>query len=124
VDPAPYSVDADLILIARRVVEVLREEEEPVSRGLLKTEEAARLLGVDAEWVRANRVALGAVKLGDGPKPRLRFPREAIDAYLTARKVGAVVSFEEQPMSRPKASCRSGGSTPSLPATGQAVIEW
>jgi hypothetical protein len=79
VDPAPDSVDADLI--ARRVVEVLREEEGPMNRGLLKTEEAARLLGVAAEWVRANRVALGTVKLGDGPKARLRFPRGAIDAY-------------------------------------------
>ena len=91
---------------------------------MLKTEEAARLLGVDAEWVRAHRVALGAVKLGDGPKARLRFPREAIDAYLAARKVGASVHSEEQPMSTPKASRRPRGSAPSLPATGQAVVDW
>ncbi len=94
------------------------------ARGLLKTDEAARLLGVDAEWVRANRVALGAVKLGDGPKAHLRFPREAIDAYLAARKVGASVSSEEQPMSGPKGSRRRRGRAPSLPATGQAVIDW
>ncbi len=121
-DHAPDSVDADLI--ARRVVEVLREQERPINRGLLKTEEAARLLGVDAEWVRAHRVALGAVKLGDGPKARLRFPRAAIDAYLAARQVGARVNSEEQPMRRPKASRPARGSAPSLPATGQAVIDW
>ena len=121
-DPAPNSIDADLI--ARRVVEVLREVERPVNRGLLKTEEAARLLGVDAEWVRANRVALGAVKLGDGPKARLRFPREAIDAYLAARKVGASLPSDEQPVSTPKATRRRRGSAPSLPARGQAVVDW
>jgi hypothetical protein len=122
VDPAPDSVDADLI--ARRVVEVLREVEGPMNRGLLKTEEAAQLLGVDAEWVRANRVALGAVKLGDGPKARLRFPREAIDAYLAPRKVGASLPSEGLSVSTPKTSRRRRGSTPSLPATGQAVIDW
>jgi hypothetical protein len=121
VDPAPDSVDADLI--ARRVVEVLREVEGPLNRGLLKTEEAARLLGVDAEWVRANRVALGAVKLGDGPKARLRFSREAIDAFLAARKVGAGPPPDALSVSTPKAS-RSRGSAPCLPATGQAVIDW
>jgi hypothetical protein len=122
VDRALDSVDADLI--ARRVVEVLREEERPMNRGLLRTEEAARLLGVDAEWVRAHRVALGAVKLGDGPKARLRFPREAIDAYLAGHKVGASVTSQEQPMSSPRASRRRRGSAPSLPATGPAVIDW
>lgn len=73
--------------------------------------------------MRANRVALGAVKLGDGPKARLRFPREAIDAYLAARKAGAGASSDEQPMGRPKGS-RRHGSAPSLPARGQAVIDW
>ena len=95
-----------------------------MNRGLLKTEEAARLLGVDAEWVRANRVALGAVKLGDGPKARLRFPRESIDAYLAARKVGAGLPSDELPVSAPKASRRRHGSAPSLPGTGPAVIDW
>lgn len=121
-EPAPDNVDADLI--ARRVVDALRDEERPLTRGLLKTEEAARLLGVDAEWVRANRVALRAVKLGDGPKAHLRFPREAIDAYLAARKAGAGASSDEQPMGRPKGSRRRRGSAPSLPARGQAVIDW
>jgi hypothetical protein len=116
--------DADTERIARRVVEVLREEERPTTGVLLKTEDAARLLGVDAEWVRAHRVALGAVKLGDGPKARLRFPREAIDAYLAARKVSAAAAAEEQPTSRARPMRRRDGSTPSLSPRGQAVIDW
>jgi hypothetical protein len=104
--------DADTERIARRVVEVLREEERPTTGVLLKTEDAARLLGVDAEWVRAHRVALGAVKLGDGPKARLRFPREAAAAA------------EEQPTSRARPMRRRDGSTPSLSPRGQAVIDW
>ena len=95
-----------------------------MTRGLLKTEEAAHLLRVDAEWVRTHRVELGGVKLGDGPKARLRFPREAIDGYLAAHKVGASKSSMEQPASRPGRSRRHGGGAPSLPATGEAVIDW
>jgi hypothetical protein len=82
VGPPPDSVDADLL--GRRVVEVLREVEGSMKRGLLKTEQAARLLGVDAERVRAN----------------------------------------DLPKNAPKASRRRRGSAPSLPATGQAVVDW
>ena len=120
-EPAPDNVDADLI--ARWVVDALRDEERPLTRGLLKTEEAARLLGVDAEWVRANRVALGAVKLGDGPKAHLRFPREAIDAYLAARRRAQAHPPTSSRSTVPKGS-RRRGSAPSLPARGQAVIDW
>jgi len=122
VDRSPNDADAERI--ARRVVEVLREEERPVAGGLLKTGDAARLLGVDAEWVRAHRVALGAVRLGDGPKARLRFPREAIDAYLATRKVDAAGAAEEQPTSRQRRSLGRDGSAPSLSPRGQAVIDW
>jgi hypothetical protein len=114
----------DAELNARQVVEALRNEQRPATRGLLTSEEAARLLRVEVEWVRAHRVALGAVKLGDGPKARLRFPRDAIDAYLAARKLGPAPSAEEPSVSRARASRSRDGAIPSLSPRGQAVVDW
>jgi hypothetical protein len=114
-------VVADRVRLA--VAEVVSREPQ-VTRGLLKTEEVARLLSVDVEWVRANRVALGAIKLGDGPKARLRFPREAIDDYLAARRVGPRAPAETQRSRKPGRSRRATAVPPSLPATGPAVIDW
>jgi len=115
------SSDADLI--ARQVVDALRDEQRSATRGLLTSEEAARLLRVDVEWVRTHRVALGAIKLGDGPKARLRFSREAIDAYLAARKVRPAPSAEEPSTSKARSRGRDRD-IPSLSPRGQAVIDW
>ena len=121
-EPERDSDDAELI--ARELVDTLRNAERPATRGLLTSEEAARLLRVDVEWVRNHRVALGAVKLGDGPKARLRFPRESIDAYLAARRVGPAPAAEAASTSRPRASRRRDGNAPSLSPRGRAVIDW
>ena len=96
-----------------------------MTRGLLKTEEVACLLRVDVEWVRAHRVALGAVKLGDGPKAHLRFPREAVDAYLAARRVIAPGSTSEPAEARkPRRPRRGAAPAPALRAAGERVIDW
>ena len=44
----------------------------------------ARLLNVDRDWVYANARRLGAVRLGDGPKARLRFDATRARAALAA----------------------------------------
>jgi hypothetical protein len=62
--------------------------------------------------VRARRIALGAVKLGDGPKARLRFPREAIDAYLAATRVGGSESAFSEPQPAPKPRRRGAARHP------------
>jgi len=105
------------------VPEVAREDP-PMTRGLLKTEEVASLLRVDVEWVRAHRVALGAVKLGDGPKAHLRFPREAVDAYLAARRVIAPRSSEPAAARKPRRPRRGAAPAPALRAAGERVIDW
>jgi hypothetical protein len=118
------SSDDDADRIAWRVVEALRDQERANARGLLKSDEAASLLGVDAEWVRAHQTDLGAVKLGDGPKARLRFPREAIDAYLAARKVRGSARADAPPGGRARRARRPDVSPPSLAPRGQAVMDW
>ncbi len=58
--------------IARRVVELL-EKRGLQSRELVDAAELARRLGIKRSWVYSHAIELGAVKLGGGAKPRLRF---------------------------------------------------
>jgi hypothetical protein len=72
----PAFVDA----VARRVVELLRAEGElPLAGPRLMTVAQVRdELGVSADWLYANAEALGAIRLGSGPRARLRFDRTTI----------------------------------------------
>jgi hypothetical protein len=60
---------------ALRVVELLREEPAPApSRSpLVDAATVARALGISRSTVYGHAAELGAVPIGDGPKPRLRF---------------------------------------------------
>jgi hypothetical protein len=71
--------------IARRVV-VLLEEKGLRRRELIGAAELARRLGVDRSWVYSHAIELGAVKLGEGPRARLRFDPEI--AARALRKLG------------------------------------
>lgn len=84
-------VDVDLVeAIARRVVDLLREEGLVATAGqeLITAEEVAGRFGVKAAWVRGNAERLGAVRLGDGPRGRLRFDPETVAAALSSRSDG------------------------------------
>jgi len=71
--------------IALRVARLLEEREPqhaPIE-GLVDAGELARLLGVTRAWVYQHAQELGAVRIGSGPRARLRFDvegaREALD---------------------------------------------
>ena len=65
--------------IARRVVEALRHEA-PARIELVDAAELARRLGIERSWVYTHAIELGAIRLGDGRRPRLRFdPHLAIE---------------------------------------------
>jgi hypothetical protein len=70
--------------IAERVAERLRAESLR-DDDLLDTAELARRFGVTAEWVRRNADRLGALRLGTGPRPRLRFDAQKVAEMLSAR---------------------------------------
>jgi len=76
----PETVD----VIARRVVELL-EQRGLRRRELVDAAELARRFGIERSWVYSHAIELGAVKLGDGAKPRLRFDPEIAARVL--RKV-------------------------------------
>ncbi|MEO8690871.1 MAG: hypothetical protein ABI611_21975 [Solirubrobacteraceae bacterium] len=71
----------DIDAVAARVVELLREQPaEP--RRYVDAATLARALGVEREWVYLRARELGALRLGDGPKARLRFDLERRRAAL------------------------------------------
>lgn len=77
----PHAIEA----IARRVVEIL-EWRGLQGRELVDAAELARRFGIERSWVYSHAIELGAVKLGSGPKPRLRFDPQIAARVL--RRVG------------------------------------
>jgi hypothetical protein len=73
--PSGSPLDAASVeTIARRVVELLRTESQSShERRLVDAATLAAELGVERSWVYAHRAELGAIQLGSGSKPRLRF---------------------------------------------------
>lgn len=79
--------------VARRVVELLREQGDLPRQGprLLTAAQVAKEFGVSTDWLYANAASLGAIRMGSGPRARLRFDRSAIEdrfARLAARRRG------------------------------------
>lgn len=73
----PQAIEA----ISRRVVELL-DGKGLRRRELVDAAELARRLGIERSWVYSHAIELGAVKLGEGPKPRLRFDPEIADRVV------------------------------------------
>lgn len=73
----PFLDAASIEAVARRVVELIHDEGgSPAARRLVDAATLAAELGVDRSWVYAHRGELGAIQLGTGSKPRLRFDLE------------------------------------------------
>lgn len=71
-------------LVARRVVELLAEGAGQPA-GLVDAATLARLLGVSRSTIYDRASELGAVQVGDGARPRLRFDVETARKTLVAR---------------------------------------
>ena len=83
---APESVER----IAQRVVQLLRREQfddtpDPVPAGLVDASRLAKHLGLTRAWVYEHAHELGAIRVGNGPRARLRFDIAAVTAALAAR---------------------------------------
>lgn len=80
--------DESVERLAHRVAELLALRLEPASgpkpQRLLSAAEVAERFGVARAWVYAHASELGAMRLGAGRKPRLRFDAEQAAARLTA----------------------------------------
>jgi hypothetical protein len=95
---------ADVEAIAQRVAELLRERSAPsMPPTLLTAAEVARRFGLSRDFVYEHADRLGALRLGDGPKPRLRFDAERVTVALNGRSAGVrsgPVTAPSQPEAR------------------------
>jgi hypothetical protein len=89
--PVVVSLDAASVdALAHRVAELLttsppvRESEQPTP--LLTAAEVSRWWGVDRGWIYQHAQQLGAVRLGSGKRPRLRFDADRVAQALGARR--------------------------------------
>jgi hypothetical protein len=93
-EPVALGDDAQLVdAIARRVVELLEgtraraEVARPASdtgRACLTVSQVAARYRVSRSWVYAHQRQLGAMRLGDGPRARLRFDPKVVADAITA----------------------------------------
>jgi hypothetical protein len=91
--------------IAERVVELLSADDVSAEHRLVSAAEVARELNVGRQWVYEHAEALGAHRLGDGPRARLRFDLETIRAASVCliskqshgRNASAVAKSEDTP---------------------------
>lgn len=98
----PFLDAASIEAVARRVVELIHDEGgSSTARRLVDAATLAVELGVDRSWVYAHRAELGAIQLGTGSKPRLRFDSEV------ARNVLAYSASKESQEPKTPAPTRS-----------------
>jgi hypothetical protein len=103
--------------VADRILERLanRLEENSPARAceLLDAAEVARLLGCGRGWVYEHKAELGAVALGAGPRPRLRFPRARVEEIAGSAAGGRPATVQ------PRRRRRARRARP----TGNALLE-
>jgi hypothetical protein len=75
-------VDAIADATARRLAELVGM---PPTFGLVDARELAHGLGVSLDYVYAHATELGAMRLGSGPKARIRFDRDRARQALETR---------------------------------------
>jgi hypothetical protein len=93
--------DALVQAIAERVADLLRCE--PTRSRLVDAQTLADALGVDRSYVYSHADELGAVRIGSGSKPRLRFDLD------TARKAFACYASNQSQGSNASAGAESAG---------------
>jgi hypothetical protein len=93
--------------VAREVIGRIGAKQE---REFLDASELARVLAVERDWIYEHQDQLGAIRLGDGRRPRLRFELtravEALDALPAARGVRLADVHQGVPVPRRR---RTGG---------------
>lgn len=78
-----FEVD-EIDAVAEHLAELAASTPRPTV-GLIDARELAERLGVARDWVYANADRLGGVRLGDGPRARLRFDIDRAREALAAR---------------------------------------
>jgi hypothetical protein len=105
-----------------RVLELLEGRPGTPASVTVDAGEVARRYGVTAAWVREHADQLGAIRLGNGPKPRLRFDPETVAAAMTVCQEGRRPTASETPapppLRRRRRAARTGTGAELLPIRG------
>jgi hypothetical protein len=113
-------------LVAERLQRVQQAPAPPASAPcLVNASTVAEAIGMSAPWVREHAAELGGQRMGDGPRPRLRFDLEKARAAWAARSASerpSVPDSAPQPGSRRRRSTPSGSSVPLLPVRGAEEV--
>jgi len=88
IDPADGSTRALVDAIARRVVDLLREDLPREGPRLLTVAQVAKEFGVSTDWLYANAASLGAIRMGSGPRARPHFDRLVIQTRFARLGTG------------------------------------
>ncbi len=117
---SPQELDALAEAVAERVVERLRAEPAapPSQPTLLDARALAARLGCSRAFIYANSSELGGVRLGSGPRARLRFDLErAVKAHASAPRCTAPAT-PQAAKRRPRRAASSGALLPIRRAAG------
>jgi hypothetical protein len=113
---------ADIEAVACRVVELLEERLTRRPGRLVDAGEIAGRHDLRREWVYAHADELGAIRLGAGERPRLRFDPEVVAERLAACSAGRRSQAPQEPAPARKPSRRrrrrTGSETKLLPIRG------
>src|SRR5580704_19759070 len=98
--------------IAQRVAQLLRherlhtEQAQEAPTGLMDAGQLARQLGLTRAWVYQHAAELGAIRVGTGPRARLRFDPNTVAAALNSqpRQPSSAGRTPSTPRLRPSAS--------------------
>jgi hypothetical protein len=75
---------------------------EPARKSLVKTDELARMFGLHRNWIYQHKEDLGAIAIGDGPRPRLLFDPEVARQRLASCSLGSRTPGLENGSGKPK----------------------
>lgn len=122
----PADVETIAALVAAHVTRELEDRLGAApTAGLVDAAEVAQRFGVTAEWVRDHADELGVVRLGDGPRPRLRFDLRAVAERIARSRGEGSQPSDAAPRRRSLDRARqpSGTGVPLLPIRGQSGVE-
>lgn len=86
--------------VARRVVELIEDQRPSGRPRMVDVAELAEILGVSRDTVYRHSKQLGAARIGDGPRPALRFDVERATAAWASRCVEDAPSQDRGSRSR------------------------
>ena len=91
---AEFELDHSSIeAIAHEVAQLLGRADRLGAVGLLTARQVAARFNVERSWVYAHADELGVVRLGQGPRPRLRFDPAVVAQHLLTRPARAAAAL-------------------------------